>query len=316
MDYPLALKQRLITDELFDLSLYKLLLRYADAQTGETLKELIEVETKHVSIWSSLFSMRVDVLPFKHRVKLAGFGLVCKLFGTKAIHLILESIEVYAIKKYLRIWEHYKDDPAMRKALDEILHEEFQHEDQIVSGLIDQQIHPERVRNFFLGFNDGLVEITGAVGGFFAAFAHIPSILIAATTVAIAGAFSMAAGAFAATESEREIQDLESEKKAFLGEVVSDGVKSSPFSAALLVGLAYLAGASVPIVPVLFGADKVWYSIVAGVLVTSLVSYVLAFFSGMRIRRRVFINVALMLAAVAITYLIGGVVKGIWGIEV
>jgi hypothetical protein len=30
--------------------------------------------------------------------------MACRLFGDPAIHLILEAIEVYGIRKYLSIW--------------------------------------------------------------------------------------------------------------------------------------------------------------------------------------------------------------------
>ena len=78
-----------------------------------------------------------------------------------------------------------------------------------------RRIDPERVRNFFLGFNDGLVEILGAVSGFFAAFSDVASVLVASCTVAVA--LSMAAGAFAAAHSEREVRRVETGKRAFLG---------------------------------------------------------------------------------------------------
>src|SRR5690606_30972600 len=127
MEYPLDLKRSLIIDELFDLSLYQTLLRHAKGQTKETLEHLVAVETKHVAIWQNFFHLQINELPAGKRVKLAFLSFFCRLFGVRAIHLILEGIEVYGIKKYLRIWEHYKDDSEMRQALDEILREEFEH---------------------------------------------------------------------------------------------------------------------------------------------------------------------------------------------
>lgn len=48
-----------------------------------------------------------------------------------------------------------------------------------MSESIERRVDPEGVRSVFLGFNDGLVEILGAVSGLFAAFEDAASILMA-----------------------------------------------------------------------------------------------------------------------------------------
>ena len=40
----------------------------------------------------------------------------------------------------------------------------------LVTALTERKINAEKIRNIFLGLNDGLVEILGAVSGFFGAF--------------------------------------------------------------------------------------------------------------------------------------------------
>ena len=67
-----------------------------------------------------------------------------------------------------------------------------------------------------MGLNDGLVEILGAVSGFFAAFSNPVSVLIAGLTVAVAGSFSMAAGVYVATGSRNEVAGIEEKKREFL----------------------------------------------------------------------------------------------------
>ena len=59
-----------------------------------------------------------------------------------------------------------------------------------MSGEAERHINPDKVRNLFLGLNDGLVEILGAVSGFFAAFRSSTAVLAAGFTVAVAGARS------------------------------------------------------------------------------------------------------------------------------
>src|SRR6185436_15816318 len=113
--------------------------------------------------------------------KLQFMILACRLLGTTGIHLVLEAIEVHGVRKYLSLWAVYQDQP-LGNALKGILMDEFKHEDVLVSQLTERKINPERIRNIFLGLNDGLVEILGAVSGFFGAFGDAMTVLIAAST--------------------------------------------------------------------------------------------------------------------------------------
>ncbi|MES4785837.1 MAG: hypothetical protein C4294_08470, partial [Nitrospiraceae bacterium] len=75
----------------------------------------------------------------------------------------------------------YKDEP-LGTAVKGILLDEFKHEDAIVTQMAERKINPEKIRNIFLGLNDGLVEILGAVSGFFGAFGNAIMVLIAGST--------------------------------------------------------------------------------------------------------------------------------------
>lgn len=309
------LARALVLDELFDLSLYRALQARAGGELQRTLGELIPIETKHFEFWQDFFDLRIVRLDPGRRLKLALIVAACRLFGEPAVHLVLEAIEIHGVRKYLRVWETYRGQP-LGEAVRGVLADEFGHEDRVVSHSIDRKIDPERVRNVFLGFNDGLVEILGAVSGFFAAFTDTASILIAGSTVAVAGSFSMAAGAFGAASSEGEVARIEQGKRAFFGGTTAETPAAAPVSSGLVVGVSYLVGACVPILPVLVGATSVWVSIVAGAAATLLVSGVLAFLSGMDLKRRLAMNLGIVAAAVAITYLIGLAVRALWGIEV
>jgi predicted membrane protein (TIGR00267 family) len=258
----------------------------------------------------------VEELDFRRRVKLTILLAVCRVFGATGIHLVLEAIEIYGVQKYLQVWENYKDSP-LGNAVKDVLSDEFKHEDAIVSQMTERKIDPEKIRSIFLGFNDGLVEILGAVSGFFAAFRDSSAVLMAALTVAVAGAISMAAGAYVADSSENEVKKIELGKERFLGKQVEDiSGGERPFVSALIVGVSYILGATVPVSPVLFGARSALVSVVCGVIMIILVSFVLAFLSGMRIRKRILINLVIITAAVGVTYGIGLIAKNVWGINI
>ena len=150
------LARRLILDELFDLSLYETLRDVARGDLRQTLETLIPVETRHFAFWQDFFGVRLDRLDIGRRVKLALLVAVCRVFGAPAIALVLEAIEVHGVRKYLDVWDRYRDG-SLRSALREVLEDEFKHEDATVAGDAARRINPERVRNIFLGLNDGLV---------------------------------------------------------------------------------------------------------------------------------------------------------------
>lgn len=310
------LAQTLVLDELFDLSLYKALRQVTQPDVHHTLDELITVETAHLAFWQKFFDLRLNELDFGRRMKLSLMIFVCKLFGSTAVHLVLEAIEVHGVRKYLAVWQEYQGRP-LGEALRGILMDEFKHEDVLVTTLTERKINAEKIRNIFLGLNDGLVEILGAVSGFFGAFGSATTVLIAASTTAVAGALSMAAGAFLALNSEKEVKTTEIAKKVFLGEESEVApMEESPIGSALVVGAAYITGAIVPVLPVLIGAKDALLSVITAGLMVILVSTILSFLSGMDIKRRILLNLAIITVAVSVSYGIGVLAKSVWGISV
>jgi VIT1/CCC1 family predicted Fe2+/Mn2+ transporter len=300
-----SLARQLVLDEIFDVSLYRALRDVAQGSQRDILDQLIVVETQHVAYWQRFFELRkLNRLDLGRRLKLRVLEAVCRLLGAGAIQVVLEAIEVHGVRKYLRVWKRFRDHP-LGGAVRGILEDEFKHEDMLVTGAAERRINPDTVRNVFLGLNDGLVEILGAVSGFFAAFGKPIAVLAAGLTVAVAGALSMAAGAYVATSSEAEVRATEEERRRFLGEAVADGASGSPLASALVVGVGYIAGALVPVLPVAFGARSMLPTVLAAGLVIVAVSAIVAFLSGMDVRRRIALNVAITGVAVVVTYGIG-----------
>jgi VIT1/CCC1 family predicted Fe2+/Mn2+ transporter len=311
-----GLGERLVRDELFDLALYQRLREVAPPDLAPTLDELIRVETRHVAFWQEFFGLPLATLDRGRRLKLALLAATCRLFGRPAIHLVLEAIEVFGVRKYLSLWQAYRDGP-LGAAVRGILEDELQHEDAVVGAAAARRINPQRIRDIFLGLNDGLVEILGAVSGFFAAFGDAVTVLVASSTVAVAGSLSMAAGAYVATSSEQEVRRTERERRRFLGEPVEDdGGDGSALGSAWLVGASYLAGATLPVLPVLAGARTALVPLLTAGTLIVVVSALLAFLSGMDVRRRIGANLVIIAAAVGITYAIGLLARALFGIAV
>lgn len=312
---PPSVSRRLVLDELFDLTLYKRMRVYATGETAAMIDRLIPVEKGHYMFWREFFGAKEERLDIFRRIKLWILILFSRIFGEAGIHLVLESIEIYGVRKYLRFWNSHRNTP-LGDAVRNVLIDEFQHEDEIVSKSARRKVHPERVRVIFLGFNDGLVEILGAVAGFFAAFNSATSVLAAGFTVAVAGSISMSSGVFAAFSSGNEIEEIENGKKEFLGGLNEEKETGrGPVSSAVVVGVFYFIGAMVPVLPVLFGATTVFASIAAGVVVAGFVSYIVAILSGMRVIKRIATNLIVIAVAVTVTYSIGIGAREILGLD-
>ncbi len=302
-------------DEAFDLALY---VRLRDLETGEVhnvLSQLVNVERGHVAFWADMAGLKDVSLDRVQRFRLGVFVLLRRLFGVGMTFLVLEAIEIYGIKKYWGLWEQYKDTPQGPR-IRNILRDEFGHEDEIVAGLTGRRLNAERVRDIFLGLNDGLVEVLGSVSGFYASFGDPVYVLVASITVAVAGSISMAAGVLASSRSQLEVQRIENAKRHFFDPDAEVTEETRPLAAASAVAASYFLGALFPILPVLLGAAGPVGSIVVGGIMVALVTMLLSFMSGMEVRSRVLQNLLLVSAAVAVTYGLGTLVKHFWQIAV
>jgi len=110
---------------------------------------------------------------------------------------------------------------------------------------------------------------------------------------------------------------MEAAKKRFPGEGTGSAkMQKQPLKSALFVGGAYIIGVLVPVLPVLFGAKDALVSIMTAEIMVILVLSILAFLSGMEMKRRILLSLAIITVAVTVIYAIGLAAKQIWGIAV
>lgn len=89
-----------------------------------------------------------------------------------------------------------------------------------------------------------------------------------------------------------------------------------PLPSAIIVSCSYLIGAFVPVLPVFVGAHDAIPSVIMAGVVIVLVSTILAFLSGMQVRRRIGLNLMIITVAVSVTYGIGLLAKTLWGVAI
>jgi hypothetical protein len=68
------------------------------------LDQLIPIESRYFEFWQDFFDLHVNTLDLVRRLKLVLLLAVGRLFGTPAIHIVLEAIEIHGVRKYLRVW--------------------------------------------------------------------------------------------------------------------------------------------------------------------------------------------------------------------
>lgn len=298
------LASKLLHGELADLALYESLRVRATGRLARTLDAFIATERVHAAFWRDTFGLSETRPNAAGRFRNVLIRVAVRLFGERAAFLMLEAVETHGIQKYLELWEQ-TEDPALRDGLRRILTDELLHEDEAATGG-DRAVDPGVIRNAFLGFNDGSVEILGAVSGLAAALGNPSLVAVAALTVSVAGSVSMAAGAYLSTHSEAELMRMEAAKQSFLAGIARTALPvPSPWRAARVVGAAYLVGAAMPVLPFLLGAHSpLWSIFLSGTLIL-MVSAVLAFLSGMDVRKRIALNVGVVIAAVLVSYAFG-----------
>ena len=206
----------LVLDELADLTLYEnFRTRVTQPELIRLFDHLILEEKKHVAFWKKKVTPAPTSLDLVRRMKVGALTLFGRMFGIPGMLLVLEAIEVHGIRKYLDLWVS-TTETTLRADVMSILRDELQHEDHMITQVAGRSVRPEGIRNAFLGFNDGSVEILGAVSGFSTAFGNTGHVLIAGFTVAVAGALSMAVGAFMATSAEQEVTALDQLRRRVL----------------------------------------------------------------------------------------------------
>ena len=313
--------RRLAQNEFFDRRLYlELARREPDPEIRAMLEQIAEFEQRHQRFWMRLAGIEEVRLTWYMRLKQRFFLLLRKLLGRPITLLTLESAEHYGITKYVHLWRKYRNTPV-GQGIQAILIDELRHEEAAITGATERRIRSEDIRNVILGLNDGLVEVLGSVGGFYGAFQDPLMVAIAATIVGIAGSISMAAGAYASVKSEAEIHDIDRAKAEVLAELSGDdpqvpSVSPNPIRAAMVVGVSYILGALIPVLPLWLGMDTPWLSFVCGLTAAGLIAAVLAALSGIGVFRKLVENALIVTLTVLITYTIGWLAKQWLGIEV
>lgn len=283
-DYKIVLKAQKL--EISEYYIYKHLAKMCKTNNRQALAKLSEDSLKHYRYWQRITNKKV--LPNKFRIW--WYVWVSKFFGLTFGIKLLEQSEEQAEKLYTKI-----------KILDQdfnwIIKQEKGHE-KGAEKLIDEDLL-KYVSSIILGSNDALVELTGALAGLTLALQNNQLIAATGLITGLAASLSMASSEYLSTKSEV-------------------GVKK-PVRAAIYTGMAYVLTVIFLILPYFVFSHyliSLGATLLSAAIIILLMSFYVSVTQGISFKRRFTENIILSFGVALLSFIIGYLVREIFGIDV
>ena len=302
-------------NELTDMLFYdKLSRRVKDDEFRKSLLRLSETEKIHANFWKlRLVKSGVSVDGIRPRFgKIKGLLMIRKVMGNYLSIKLLEHSEIDSIIQYNKFLEENRSDSEMTDSLQKIILDEIEHEEIFSKKAGDEDILVQKNRDLIYGMSDGLVEVLAALAGLSALISNHFYIALGGTVVGIGGSISMALGAYLSQKSESEYKINELTKKSILERKMRYGQKFDRYKgeskkSAFNVGIAYVLGALIPIIPFVF-LPRIDGLVTAVILVAAsqgITNMIVALTMGLRIFKTSVQAMFLSLLAAAATFSVG-----------
>ncbi|MDX9980493.1 MAG: VIT1/CCC1 transporter family protein [Lentisphaeria bacterium] len=257
-----------------------------DAANRAVLERIAADELGHYERWKS--HSGEDVAP--NRLRVFFYTLLARVLGFTFAIKLMEHGEEGAQGEY--------DDMAKTIAeAKEISADENRHEEELIAMLDEERLR--YIGSIVLGLSDALVELTGALAGLTLALRNTRLIAFTGLITGIAAALSMAASEYLSTKSEAGNQH--------------------PVKAAVYTGLTYVFTVAALIGPYLL-LDS--YLAALGGAMGAALLIILAFNAYIAVAKdepflRRFAEMAgLTVGVSAFTFVLGYVIRALWGIEI
>jgi len=257
-------------------------------ENRKVLEQIAADELRHYQIWRSYSGE--DVAADR---RLAWFYIILsRLLGLTFSLKLMENGEEASHENYTPL-VGLLPEAAM------LAQEEKQHEAELIALLDEDFLH--YVGSIVLGLNDALVELTGALAGLTLALQNTRLIALTGAITGTAAAMSMATSEYLSVREEQELAGR------------------SPGKAALYTGLAYIVTVLVLISPYLWLSNYLLCLVAAlliAVGIVALFNYYIAVARELPFRRRFLEMAGLSLAVAAFSFLVGYLLRTLFGIEV
>jgi VIT1/CCC1 family predicted Fe2+/Mn2+ transporter len=278
----LAMQREEITGQRIYMNLAKTV---KNADNAAVLRRIAGEEHKHYAFWKAQTGQ--DVAPDEGKVR--RFTWIARLFGLTFGIKLMEMGEDAAQQAYRPLL-------GAIPGVDEVYREEEEHETALLAMLDEDWL--KYAGSVVLGLNDALVELTGALAGLTFALQNTQLVALSGLITGISASLSMAASEYLSTRSEA-------------GE-------HEPGKAALYTGIAYVLTVIALILPYLL-LPNIYVSLAVTLLIALGIIAVFNFYisvaRGEPFRRRFVEMAALSMGVAALSFVIGIIVRNVFGIE-
>jgi VIT1/CCC1 family predicted Fe2+/Mn2+ transporter len=277
-------------EELTGALLYEALAKtIKDKKNAKVLSDMAQAERGHYAFWKKISG--VDVPAYGLRIFL--LNLTARILGLTFALKLLEKVEKDAGEGYARV-AHLVPE-AVRIGQDEEAHEEA------LMAMIDEE-RLVYVGSIVLGLNDALVELTGTLAGLTFALQRGSIVAISGIITGIAAAFSMAASDYLASKAEGNPRAKKS---------------------AIYTGVAYLVTVILLVMPYLvLPQTGKWIYLSLGITLLIAIAiiagfnYYLAVAKSQDFKAKFLEMAAISLGVAAFSFLVGLIVRAVFGVEV
>ncbi|MBN1599911.1 MAG: VIT1/CCC1 transporter family protein [Bacteroidales bacterium] len=282
----LQLLERFQEQEITGTILYnKLSRREKDKNNSKLLKKMAEDELKHYNLYKQLTGKTIK----PNRWQIFVYNFFAFVLGPTFVLKLMEKNEENDQVLYSKL-EHV---PNVRS----IIEDEEKHEQELIGMIREDRIN--YMGSVVLGLNDALVELTGALAGLTFALQNPGLIALTGSITGIAAAFSMAASEYLSTKSEG------SEKHA---------VKASIYT-----GMAYILTVVILILPYLLFKNvfiSLGLTLAAAVIIIAAFNYYYSVVKEEKFIRRFGEMVILSIGVALLSFGVGMLLRGFFGIEI
>ncbi|EQB65129.1 MAG: VIT1/CCC1 family protein [Thermoplasmataceae archaeon] len=302
-------------DEITDREFYrKLALITREKNIKDNLVKLSNIENEHAQFWKKMANKKgisLDSVKVKSgKIRLLIF--LSRIIGRNLTINILEKGEIESIYKYRNYIESKDAEGPEKNDISNIINEEINHEEIFQSFSPDKDEQLEDSRGIIYGMSDGLVEILAAIAGLSEIIGNHILVALSGLVVAIGGTISMSLGAYLArvSESEYRISLFKKEQIIKKGSRRTDDInkeKAKSRKAASVVGISYIMGAVIPIIPFLFFTNfmALIISVILVAIAQAISNSIIALSLNTNISKAAGRAAMLSLAAAFITYFVG-----------
>jgi len=254
--------------------------------TADVLNRIANDELGHHNFWKKYTQQ--EVKPNKWVIWFYSF--LGRFLGLTFSIKLMEKAEERAQNYYTQIVEAI---PEAKK----IIAEEETHENTLI-GLIDEE-KLKYAGAIVLGLNDALVELTGALAGLTFALQNTRIIALAGLITGIAASFSMSASSYLSARAEGEVKDH--------------------LKSAVYTGIAYIVTVLLLVAPYLIITNPFFAMIITiaiAILIIFCFNYYISVAKDYSFKSRFLEMVLINLVVTGITFLIGLVIREIFGINI